>query len=88
TVDVCIEGGNCLSSVSGGGGSGTKWNLSGTSLFPNSTSYDVGIGTSSPSSKLEVNGTINASGDINNSGQVSLAGNTIKTSSNEVTINL
>jgi len=32
------------------------WQLSGSSLYPNSTSYNVGIGTTSPSGKLQVNG--------------------------------
>ncbi len=32
------------------------WQLSGSLLYPNSTNYDVGIGTTAPSAKLEVDG--------------------------------
>ena len=38
------------------------WTLSGTYLFPTSTSYNVGIGTTTPSEKLEVVGNIKLSG--------------------------
>ena len=48
--DVCIEGGNCLSSVSGGSAIWT--NSSGNATF---TSGNVGIGTSSPEKLLHIN---------------------------------
>ncbi len=53
--DVCIVGGNCLSSAGSGGG---YWNLSGGNLYPENLSYKVGIGTSSPTATLDVNGSI------------------------------
>src|SRR3989339_57372 len=34
------------------------WTLSGSNLYPDSTSYNVGIGTTAPSAALEVNGNI------------------------------
>jgi len=71
-VDFCIEGGNCLSSLSSGGGSGsitgggTQWYIplwNGTSSLNNSNIYqsgsNIGIGTTAPSGKLSV-----ASADI------------------------
>lgn len=46
------------------GGSG-QWNLTGTNLVPNSTTYKVGIGlVTSPSTTLDVGGTLNASGAV------------------------
>ncbi len=39
-----------------GGGSVGAWTLSGNNLFPDSTNYNVGIGTSSPLQKLHVAG--------------------------------
>ena len=40
------------------------WTLSGTYLFPTSTSYNVGIGTTTPSEKLEVAGNIKLSPNV------------------------
>lgn len=40
----------------------TYWNLSGTSLFPQSLGYNVSIGTTSPTHKLTVNGDANITG--------------------------
>ena len=64
-TDFCIEGGDCLSSVGGGGGGWTDNgtlvsltapmdDLNATSLFVNNTLGRVGIGTSSPQNTLEV----------------------------------
>ncbi|MEM5771828.1 MAG: hypothetical protein QW790_03785, partial [Candidatus Aenigmatarchaeota archaeon] len=40
------------------GGEGLFWTLSGLSLYPNETSWNVGIGTNAPSEKLEVQGRV------------------------------
>ena len=53
TTDVCIIGGNCLSTVSGG--SGSLWGTNGTNLF-NSTANWVGIGLTNPMARLHVLG--------------------------------
>jgi len=47
--DVHITG-----NLTGGGLSSSNWTLSGTDLYPNSTTYDVGIGATNPSTKLEI----------------------------------
>ncbi len=52
--NISCGGSNC--GGIGGNGSGGYWNLSGSSLYPNSTSYNVGIGTVSPGAKLNVYG--------------------------------
>ncbi len=41
-------------SVVGGGSGSSNWTLSGSNLYPNSTTYNVGIGTTTPSAKLNV----------------------------------
>ncbi len=51
--DVHITG-----NLTGGGLSSSNWTLSGTDLYPSSTTYDVGIGTASPSEKLHVVGDV------------------------------
>ena len=58
--DICITGGNCLSTVSGGGGGNSSaWNRSGTDVFLANTGDNVGIGTASPSRVLDVVGDMN-----------------------------
>ncbi len=52
--DICIEGGNCLSNVSGGLANSLAWNRSGTNVFLANTNDKVGIGTSSPSERLSI----------------------------------
>jgi len=64
--DVCISGGNCLSTA-GGGVNNTMWNLSGTNLYTADLSYNVGIGTSSPLHPLHVG---YASGGVTDPGLV------------------
>ena len=57
--DVHITG-----NLTGGGLSSSNWTLSGTDLYPSSTTYDVGIGTTSPGYKLDVNGVIRNNNNI------------------------
>jgi hypothetical protein len=57
-------GGTC-----GGGGSG-YWSLSGSSLTASSTSYNIGIGTATPTAKLDVNGAAKITGSLNVTGAV------------------
>jgi hypothetical protein len=52
--NITCGGSNC--GGVGGNVSGGYWNLSGSSLFPNSTSYNVGIGTAAPRTKLHIEG--------------------------------
>jgi hypothetical protein len=67
TGDICITGGNCLSTVSAGGSGGAGWTNTSTTtstslnvsvdsgtLFVDSTNNNVGIGTSSPGGLLDV----------------------------------
>ncbi len=59
--DICITGGNCLSSVGGvtdGALNSSGWNRSGTDVFLANTGDNVGIGTLNPAEKLEVEGDI------------------------------
>ena len=41
-------------------GASNSWTLSGSSLYPSSTGYNVGIGTTNPGYKLDVNGVVQA----------------------------
>ncbi len=50
----CINGGSCTSSLGGGGGS-SQWTTSGANIYNSNTGY-VGIGTTNPTYKLEVQG--------------------------------
>ena len=70
--DICITGGNCLSLLGGGiDGSGSAGNIS---YFTDSdtlasspiyqSSGSIGIGTASPTEKLEISGNLKISGDI------------------------
>ena len=66
TTDVCIEGGTCLSGVSAsvsGTVNSTAWNSTGDFVFLNNNSALVGIGTTSPTTKFQVNGNQNIQGD-------------------------
>ncbi|MCK5833794.1 hypothetical protein KAH81_09015 [bacterium] len=57
--------GNVYKRASGDWTGGTNyWTLSGLNLYPNSTSYNIGVGTSSPSAKLDIVGDIEVNGDI------------------------
>jgi hypothetical protein len=57
TGDICTDlgGGKCLS-TSGTGSGSSPWNSSGSYIYLNNTANYVGIGTSSPSTKLQVIG--------------------------------
>lgn len=63
---------NTVQTTAGGGGGTNFWTLSGTSLYPTSTSYKVGIGTSTPAGPFHVaTGTVNAL-VVANSGNVGI----------------
>ncbi len=61
-----------LSSFVSGGTSSASWNRSGSNTFLHYTGDNVGIGTSSPASKLEVNGNINVTKWISQQGVLGL----------------
>ena len=66
-VAVCLQNGvNCPASTGGGGGS--QWTTSGANIYNNNSGL-VGIGTSSPIHKLDVNGVINTNNNIYAAGQ-------------------
>ena len=54
SYDVCIAGGNCLSTVGSGTGNSTAWNRSGTNVYLANITDNVGIGTDNPSYKLTI----------------------------------
>jgi len=43
---------------------GGRWNVSGTNFYPENLSYNVGIGTTTPSHKLNVVGNVNITGNL------------------------
>ncbi|MDD5146847.1 MAG: hypothetical protein PHN39_03885, partial [Candidatus Pacebacteria bacterium] len=52
---LSTDGAGSLSWATAAGGSGTNyWTLSGSNLYPTSTSYSIGIGTTTPPAKLSV----------------------------------
>jgi len=53
--------GTTQATASTGGGT-NFWTLSGSNLYPTSTSYNVGIGTTTPAAKLDVAGQVRAAG--------------------------
>ncbi|MFB6246227.1 MAG: LamG-like jellyroll fold domain-containing protein, partial [Candidatus Pacearchaeota archaeon] len=59
-TDFCIEEGKCLSDSSFG-----RWNLSSKDLHLEDTNYNVSIGGTDASSKLDVQGDTEISGEIN-----------------------
>jgi hypothetical protein len=56
--NITCGGSNC--GGVGGNGSGGYWNLSGSSLYPSSISYNVGIGTTGPLDLLHLKGSTRA----------------------------
>ncbi len=52
--DICIDGGKCLSAT----GAESGWNDTGSDVILSTTADNVGIGTTNPGAKLDVNGTI------------------------------
>ncbi len=61
-------------------GSG-NWTLSGNDIY-NGNVGNVGIGTSSPSEKLEVNGSMNITGEIKPAGQIGQLGEVLQSNGN------
>ncbi|MDD2680598.1 MAG: hypothetical protein PHE20_00670 [Patescibacteria group bacterium] len=49
-------------------GSNNYWNLSGSNLYASSTSWNLGIGTTNPTSKLTVLGTVNSNSTVTATG--------------------
>ncbi|MDP1694804.1 MAG: hypothetical protein Q8L34_04655 [Candidatus Woesearchaeota archaeon] len=69
STDVCIQGGTCLSSVTSSG-EPSQW-INGTEGNISYSSGNVGIGTTSPNAKLEVNNAIRFTGSGNgNAGNI------------------
>jgi hypothetical protein len=64
----CI-GSSCITSwPPGGGGGEAYWVLSGSNLYTSSTAWNVGIGTTTPAYKLDVNGNTRITGNLNVNG--------------------
>ena len=60
--------GTCGTDTTGAtGGNSSAWNRSGTNVFLANTGDSVGIGTTSPGAKLDVNGALNVGGAFTNS---------------------
>ncbi|NTU46041.1 hypothetical protein HGA88_00245 [Candidatus Roizmanbacteria bacterium] len=58
-------------------GTGGIWNLNGSNLYPSSTSYNVGIGTTAPGSKLDVAGNVNFQGYATASASLAVGYNSV-----------
>jgi len=70
TADSFCIGSDCITSWPSGGS--TYWTQQGSSLYPNNTNWNVGIGTTSPSEKLHVKGKAKIEGNLNVTGNTQL----------------
>ena len=69
TSGVMFPDGNIQTmAYQGGGGGGSQWTTSGSTIYYNNG--NVGIGTSSPAQKLEVNGNLQVDSNINLGGSI------------------
>ncbi|MBP7832593.1 MAG: MerR family DNA-binding transcriptional regulator, partial [Candidatus Levybacteria bacterium] len=61
-ISLSADSGSNTITISGSSAPDSGWTLSGNNLYPTSTSYIVGIGTTAPTATLDVAGTLAVSG--------------------------